>query len=122
MAATANGWPRSPRRQARRDADLPQADRSRKPDVPDLWLAFAPVKKTPSDYLVQKATELGVCALQPVFTRRTIVTRINQERLMANAMEAAEQSGRLTVPEIGEAVRAGKIAGGLAEGAPDLFL
>jgi 16S rRNA (uracil1498-N3)-methyltransferase len=69
--------------------------------VPDLWLAFAPVKKTPSDYLAQKATELGVSKLQPVFTRRTIVTRINEDRLLANAVEAAEQSGRLTVPDIG---------------------
>ena len=68
---------------------------------PDLWLVFAPVKKTPSDYLAQKATELGVSKLQPVFTRRTIVTRLNEERLRANAVEAAEQSGRLTVPDIG---------------------
>jgi 16S rRNA (uracil1498-N3)-methyltransferase len=73
-------------------------------DVPDIWLAFAPVKKTPSDYLTQKATELGVRLLQPVFTRRTIVTRLNRERLKANAVEAAEQSGRLSVPEIGEAM------------------
>ncbi|MEO7054045.1 MAG: 16S rRNA (uracil(1498)-N(3))-methyltransferase [Rhizomicrobium sp.] len=72
--------------------------------VPDLWLVFAPVKKTPSDYLAQKATELGVAKLQPVFTRRTIVTRLNEERLLANAVEAAEQSGRLTVPEIGAAM------------------
>jgi 16S rRNA (uracil1498-N3)-methyltransferase len=77
--------------------------------VPDLWLVFAPVKKTPSDYLVQKATELGICRLQPVFTRRTIVTRINQERLLANAVEAAEQSGRMTVPEIGAAVSLDKL-------------
>ena len=68
--------------------------------TPDIWLAFAPVKKTPSDYLVQKAAELGVSVLQPVFTRRTIVSRINEERMVANAVEAAEQSGRLTVPEI----------------------
>jgi 16S rRNA (uracil1498-N3)-methyltransferase len=68
--------------------------------TPDIWLAFAPVKKTPSDYLVQKAAELGVSVLQPVFTRRTVVARINQERMAANAVEAAEQSGRLTVPEI----------------------
>jgi 16S rRNA (uracil1498-N3)-methyltransferase len=68
--------------------------------VPDIWLAFAPVKKTPSDYLVQKAVELGASCLLPVFTRRTIVTRINEERMAANAVEAAEQSGRLTVPEI----------------------
>jgi 16S rRNA (uracil1498-N3)-methyltransferase len=73
-------------------------------EAPDIWLAFAPVKKTPSDYLVQKAAELGVSVLQPVFTRRTIVTRINQERMTANAIEAAEQSGRLSVPEIREAV------------------
>jgi 16S rRNA (uracil1498-N3)-methyltransferase len=81
-------------------------------DVPDVWLVFAPVKKTPSDYLAQKATELGARKLQPVFTRRTIVTRINQERLKANAVEAAEQSARLTVPEIGEAVALGKLLDG----------
>ena len=70
--------------------------------VPDLWLLFARVKKAPADYLVQKATELGASRLQPVFTRRTIVTRVNQDRLLANAVEAAEQSGRLNVPEIGD--------------------
>ena len=86
-----------------------RAPTSPQADVPDLWLVFAPVKKTPSDYLVQKATELGVCRLQPVFTRRTIVTRINQERLLANAVEAAEQSGRMTVPEIGAAVSLDKL-------------
>jgi 16S rRNA (uracil1498-N3)-methyltransferase len=68
----------------------------------DLWLVFAPIKKMPADYLAQKATELGVSVLQPVFTRRTIVHRINPERMRANAVEAAEQSGRLTVPEIRE--------------------
>ena len=78
-------------------------------EVPDVWLVFAPVKKTPSDYLVQKATELGVRKLQPVFTRRTIVTRLNQERLKANAVEAAEQSARLSVPEIGEAMMLEKL-------------
>jgi 16S rRNA (uracil1498-N3)-methyltransferase len=82
---------------------LPQAG------TPDIWLAFAPVKKTPSDYLVQKASELGVSVLQPVFTRRTIVTRVNQERMRANAVEAAEQSGRLSVPEIREGVSFDKL-------------
>jgi len=71
-------------------------------EVPDLWLVFAPVKKTPADYLAQKATELGVRLLQPVITRRTIVTRVNLDRLKANAVEAAEQSGRLSVPEVRE--------------------
>jgi len=77
--------------------------------VPDIWLAFAPIKKTPSDYLVQKATELGASVLLPVFTRRTIVSRINEERMTANAIEAAEQSGRLSVPEIREATTLDKL-------------
>jgi 16S rRNA (uracil1498-N3)-methyltransferase len=77
--------------------------------APDIWLAFAPVKKTPSDYLVQKATELGASVLQPVFTRRTIVSRVNQERMAANAVEAAEQSGRLNLPEIREGVSFAKL-------------
>ena len=76
---------------------------------PDIWLAFAPVKKTPADYLVQKAAELGASLLQPVFTRRTIVSRINQERMAANAIEAAEQSGRLSVPQIREGVTFDKL-------------
>ena len=71
-------------------------------EVPDLWLVFAPIKKIPADYVVQKATELGVRVLQPVITRRTIVTRVNVERMHANTVEAAEQSGRLTVPEVRE--------------------
>jgi len=68
--------------------------------TPDLWLCFAPIKKTPADYVSQKATELGGSVLQPVMTRRTIVSRVNLERLRANAIEAAEQSDRLTVPEV----------------------
>jgi 16S rRNA (uracil1498-N3)-methyltransferase len=68
--------------------------------TPDFWLAFAPIKKTPIDYLAQKATELGVRALQPVFTHRTVVRRVNTERMLANAVEAAEQSGRTDVPEV----------------------
>ncbi|HEY4264854.1 MAG TPA: 16S rRNA (uracil(1498)-N(3))-methyltransferase [Micropepsaceae bacterium] len=72
--------------------------------VPDLWFAFAPIKKTPADYVAQKATELGVRVLQPVFTHRTITRRVNLDRLRANAVEAAEQSQRLSVPEIREPV------------------
>jgi 16S rRNA (uracil1498-N3)-methyltransferase len=70
---------------------------------PDMWLAFAPVKKTPGEYLTQKATELGVAVMIPVITERTVARRINADRLRANAIEAAEQSERLTVPEIREA-------------------
>ncbi len=68
--------------------------------APDVWLAFAPVKRLRIDYLVAKATELGVSQLLPVFTARTAVTRVKQERLAANAIEAAEQCGRLTVPSV----------------------
>ncbi len=81
-------------------------------DTPDLWLVFAPVKKTPADYLTQKATELGVRVLQPVQTRRTIVRRVNDERMRANAIEAAEQSGRLTVPEVRAAVDLDRLLAG----------
>ncbi len=70
--------------------------------VPDLWLLFALVKRAPIDFLIEKATELGVAALQPVITSRTIVSRVNLQRLRAHAIEAAEQSGRLTVPELRE--------------------
>jgi 16S rRNA (uracil1498-N3)-methyltransferase len=77
--------------------------------TPDIWLCFAPIKKTPADYVVQKATELGVRALAPVFTRRTIVSRVNADRMRANAIEAAEQSGRLTVPEVREPVTLEKL-------------
>ncbi|MFI4986986.1 MAG: 16S rRNA (uracil(1498)-N(3))-methyltransferase [Alphaproteobacteria bacterium] len=67
---------------------------------PDLWLVFAPVKRAHIDFLAQKATELGVSALWPVFTRRTAVARVNSERLRANAIEAAEQCERLSVPQV----------------------
>jgi 16S rRNA (uracil1498-N3)-methyltransferase len=67
---------------------------------PDLWLVFAPVKRARIDYLVEKATELGISALHPVRTSRTVVERVNVERLQANAAEAAEQTERLTVPVV----------------------
>src|SRR5271156_3062031 len=67
---------------------------------PDLWLVFAPIKRAPLDWVVEKATELGVAALLPVWTARTQVERINLDRLRAHAVEAAEQSERLSVPEL----------------------
>ncbi len=71
---------------------------------PDLWLCFAPVKKARLDFIAEKATELGASVLQPVMTKHTAVTRVNLGRLRANAIEAAEQTERLTVPEIREPV------------------
>jgi 16S rRNA (uracil1498-N3)-methyltransferase len=70
----------------------PQADDA------DVWLVFAVLKRDTTDLVVQKATELGVSALLPVFTERTNAARINADRLGAIAVEAAEQSERLTVP------------------------
>jgi len=70
--------------------------------VPDLWLVFAPIKRGRIDWLVEKATELGIARLLPVITNRTIVERLNLERLRAHAIEAAEQCGRTALPELAE--------------------
>jgi len=67
---------------------------------PDVWLAFAPLKKARIDLVAEKATELGVAVLQPVITRHTNAERVNVERLGAIAIEAAEQCERLSVPAI----------------------
>ena len=74
-------------------------------DVPDLWLAFAPVKKGRVDWLVEKAVELGVARLTPVVTQRTIVDKLNMERMRAHIIEAAEQCGRTALAEIDEPVK-----------------
>ena len=68
---------------------------------PDLWFLFAPVKRIRLDFIAQKATELGVRYIQPINTDFCQVSRVNLERLYANAVEAAEQTGRLDVPAIG---------------------
>jgi 16S rRNA (uracil1498-N3)-methyltransferase len=73
--------------------------------VPDLWLLFAPIKKGRIDWLIEKATELGVARLQPVITRRTIVDRLNLDRLRAHAIEAAEQCDRTALPVLEEPVK-----------------
>ncbi len=73
--------------------------------VPDLTLAFAPIKKGRVDWLVEKAVELGVARLQPVITQRTIVDKLNLERLEAHIVEAAEQCGRTALASIGTPVK-----------------
>ena len=67
---------------------------------PDIDYCFAPLKHARLDYVVQKAVEMGAARLRPVLTRRTQVSRLNLERMRANAIEAAEQCGILRVPEI----------------------
>jgi 16S rRNA (uracil1498-N3)-methyltransferase len=77
-----------------------QLRRTELEDALDLWLLFAPIKRARLDWLVEKATELGITALMPVWTQRTQAERINLDRLRAHAVEAAEQSERLSVPEL----------------------
>jgi len=67
---------------------------------PDIDYLFAPLKRARLDYLVQKATEMGVARLRPVLTRRTVAERVNLERMRANVVEAAEQCGILRLPEL----------------------
>lgn len=67
---------------------------------PDVWLLFAPIKRARIDFIAEKAGELGASLLWPVFTRFTSVSRVNEARLRAIAIEAAEQCERLTIPEI----------------------
>lgn len=77
--------------------------RTRAPEaMPDVWLAFAPVKRSQTDWLVEKATELGAARLVPVMTQRTVVERVKLERLQSIAIEAAEQCGRTRLPDISE--------------------
>jgi 16S rRNA (uracil1498-N3)-methyltransferase len=68
----------------------------------DLHYLFAPLKAARLDYMIQKAVEMGVSRLQPVLTRHGQVARVNTSRMRANAIEAAEQCGILTLPEIAE--------------------
>jgi 16S rRNA (uracil1498-N3)-methyltransferase len=70
--------------------------------LPDLTYAFAPLKHARLDYMVQKAVEMGASTLQPVLTRFTQVTRVNNERMRANVIEAAEQCGILSIAAVGE--------------------
>jgi 16S rRNA (uracil1498-N3)-methyltransferase len=70
-------------------------------EEPDLWLCCAVIKKAHFDFMVEKATELGVSEIQPVLTHRTQVREINADRIYGICREAAEQSDRLTVPAIG---------------------
>ena len=79
--------------------------------IPDVWLAFAPVKRAQTDWLVEKATELGVARLLPVLTRRTVAERVRLERLESIAIEAAEQCGRTLLPAIDEPVALKQLLG-----------
>lgn len=90
----------------KRDLVLDVSERLREREaVPDLWLCAAPIKKGRIDWVAEKACELGVARLVPVLTHRTIVDRLNLERLRAHMIEAAEQCGRTALPELVEPVK-----------------
>ncbi len=78
--------------------------RPREP-VPDLWLCAAPIKKGRIDWVAEKACELGVARLVPVLTRRTVIDRLNGERLRSHMIEAAEQCDRTALPQLAEPVK-----------------
>lgn len=80
---------------------------------PDLVYAFAPLKQARLDYMVEKATEMGVSHLQPVLTQHTQVRKLNSARLSSNIVEACEQCGILTVPTIAEPQPLAAFLGGL---------
>jgi 16S rRNA (uracil1498-N3)-methyltransferase len=78
----------------------PEAETRPQSPAPDLDYLFAPLKQARLDYMVQKAVEMGVARLRPVLTRHGQVTRVNRARMAANAVEAAEQCGVLSVPAV----------------------
>jgi len=81
-------------------------------DPPDLWLIFAPIKKARTDFIVEKAAELGCARILPVQTDFTNSERIRQDRLQAHAVEAAEQCLGTAVPEVGDLVALRKLLDG----------
>ncbi|MGJ8615309.1 MAG: 16S rRNA (uracil(1498)-N(3))-methyltransferase [Sulfitobacter sp.] len=72
---------------------------------PDLWLMFAPIKKARTDFIVEKAAEMGAARIVPVMTAFTNAGRVQRDRLQAHAIEATEQCGGTYVPEVTEAVK-----------------
>jgi 16S rRNA (uracil1498-N3)-methyltransferase len=107
---------------AKKDAQVRLDHQTRPQEAgPDLHYLFAPLKRARLDYMVQKATELGASALRPVITRHTVAERVKSERLIANAIEAAEQCGILRVPEIREPEKLGKLLDGWDEGRRLIF-
>ncbi|QPH52452.1 16S rRNA (uracil(1498)-N(3))-methyltransferase [Pontivivens ytuae] len=78
---------------------------------PDVWLLFAPIKKARTDFIVEKATEMGVRRIRPVFTRYTNSERVRPDKLRAHCIEAAEQCGGTFVPELDAAAPLDRVLG-----------
>jgi 16S rRNA (uracil1498-N3)-methyltransferase len=106
----------------KRDAKLTVVAATRPQEQgPDVAYLFAPLKRARLDYMVQKATEMGVARLCPVLTRRTVAERVNVERMRANAIEAAEQCGILRVPLIEEPAKLERVVAGWEVSRPLIF-
>lgn len=91
---------------AKRSGRLAPRERTRPQSLPpDLWLLFAPIKKARTDFIVEKAAEMGCRRILPVQTTHTNSERIKPDRLRAHAVEAAEQCGNLFVPEVADLTR-----------------
>lgn len=98
-------WHGTIRRGGRRTVEVALAGRERdQAGPPDIHYCFAPIKRARLDFIAQKATEMGASRLQPVLTRHTVAERVKVERLLANAIEAAEQCGILWVPQVAEPI------------------
>lgn len=89
---------------------------------PDIWLLFAPVKKDQTDFIIQKAVELGVRRLIPVITRYTISDKVKKDRFIAQSIEASEQCRRLDLPEIGDAQTLPKVLSGWDKSRPLYYM
>jgi 16S rRNA (uracil1498-N3)-methyltransferase len=89
--------------------------------VPDLWLCAAPLKRGRIDWVAEKACELGVARFVPVITRRTVVDKLNLERLRAHMVEAAEQCGRTALPDMAEPVALAALLKGWPAGRQLIF-
>ncbi|MFT6533177.1 MAG: 16S rRNA (uracil1498-N3)-methyltransferase [Limimaricola cinnabarinus] len=88
---------------------------------PDLWLCFAPIKKARTDFIVEKAAEMGASRIVPVLTAFTNSERVRTDRLQAHAIEAAEQCGGTYVPQVAEPVKLAKLLDGWPEGRRLMF-
>ncbi|MCP4818869.1 MAG: 16S rRNA (uracil(1498)-N(3))-methyltransferase [Shimia sp.] len=88
---------------------------------PELWLCFAPIKKARTDFIVEKAAEMGAARIVPVATEFTNSERIRQDRLQAHAVEAAEQCGGTYVPEVADLTKLEKLLADWPEGRQLMF-
>jgi len=98
-------WLASVQATGKREAALALKEQTRPQNYgSDLHYCFAPLKQARLDYMVQKAVEMGASVLQPVITRHSQMSKVNAERMRANAVEAAEQCNLLFVPQVNEAL------------------